>query len=417
MLSSGHPMTGRAADARRCRGSAGGALAAPGAFSAPMLWPVGGRASGFPAAPRPTRRPQLAAAAAAKGKPGQKGTAKKGAAAAAPPPPGHAPHAVAAAAASVSLSVSTEDLLSAAPGDAAALGAAFAGGALGGGEIDVAVADSDEELDCAARAGPIVPAGVLGAAGLAGVSGEGAPRSSQSHHRCLVLDAAYRPINTISWFRAVMMDVGGKVDVLDYHEGAYAYSAHAAHELPAVVRARASVNMHDIAGRVALTRRNILSRDKHACQYCGSRSNLTLDHVLPVCRGGRNTWENLVTCCMHCNQRKGGSLLRDLGWRLKVPPREPTSRDLGVVLGVSQADLDNPPKQWGPWLEPYRPRKKEAAAAAAAAVAAAAGAPACTGSAAVAPAARLLPHCMILERGPFPSMAGRAAHLYQFARD
>jgi 5-methylcytosine-specific restriction endonuclease McrA len=60
-------------------------------------------------------------------------------------------------------------------------------------------------------------------------------------------------------------------------------------------------------------------------------------------QGGRNTWDNLVACCMHCNQRKGGSLLRDLGWRLKTTPREPTSRDLGVVLGVSQVGLGAKP--------------------------------------------------------------------------
>ena len=80
----------------------------------------------------------------------------------------------------------------------------------------------------------------------------------------------------------------------------------------------------------------MLTRDRHTCQYCGARSNLTLDHVLPVCRGGRNTWTNLVACCAHCNQRKGSTLLRDLGWRLRATPREPTARDLGLVLGVSQ---------------------------------------------------------------------------------
>jgi len=69
------------------------------------------------------------------------------------------------------------------------------------------------------------PRGVLGAAGLAGVSSSTGPDAtptsagavgggggaSSSHHRCLVLDASYRPINTVSWFKAVMMDVGGKV--------------------------------------------------------------------------------------------------------------------------------------------------------------------------------------------------------------
>jgi hypothetical protein len=57
-----------------------------------------------------------------------------------------------------------------------------------------------------------------------------------------------------------------QVDVLDYYD-AYAYSAYAAHSLPAVLRARASVSLHDIVGRVALTRRNVLSRDRHTCQW------------------------------------------------------------------------------------------------------------------------------------------------------
>jgi hypothetical protein len=56
------------------------------------------------------------------------------------------------------------------------------------------------------------------------------------------------------------------VDVLDYHDGAFVYSAYAAHALPAVLRARSNVDIHSIAGRVALTRRNVLARDGHACQ-------------------------------------------------------------------------------------------------------------------------------------------------------
>ncbi|GBF95382.1 hypothetical protein Rsub_07810 [Raphidocelis subcapitata] len=272
------------------------------------------------------------------------------------------------AAASVSIAV-TLDSPAVAVGSPAQLRGAFEGGGpLGaGGEVDVAVADSDEELDSGAG-GIGVAAGVLGAAGLAGVAVAGgapqdgtAPRGNP--HRCLVLDASYRPINTVSWFKAVMMDIGGKVDVLDYHDGAYVYSAYAAHGLPAVLRARSNVDIHSIAGRVALTRRNLLARDGHACQYCGSRSNLTLDHVLPVCRGGRNSWDNLVACCHGCNQRKGASLLRDLGWRLRTAPREPSARELGIMLGLNQSDLESPPSKWRVWLEPYteKARKRRAA--------------------------------------------------------
>jgi hypothetical protein len=60
--------------------------------------------------------------------------------------------------------------------------------------------------------------------------------------------------------------LGPQVDILDYYENVYAYSAYQSHQLPAVLRARASVNMHELAGRVALTRRNVLSRDKNTCQ-------------------------------------------------------------------------------------------------------------------------------------------------------
>ena len=56
---------------------------------------------------------------------------------------------------------------------------------------------------------------------------------------------------------------------------------------------------------MALTRRNIMIRDRFCCQYCGCKRNLTIDHVHPQSKGGRNTWENLVTACMACNQKKG----------------------------------------------------------------------------------------------------------------
>ena len=57
---------------------------------------------------------------------------------------------------------------------------------------------------------------------------------------------------------------------------------------------------------------------------------------MPVSRGGRNSWTNLVTACSRCNQRKGSAPLEALGWRLRSgPPREPTALEVGVVMGVS----------------------------------------------------------------------------------
>jgi 5-methylcytosine-specific restriction endonuclease McrA len=77
---------------------------------------------------------------------------------------------------------------------------------------------------------------------------------------------------------------------------------------------------------VKLTRREVFSRDRHTCQYCGhSKNDLTLDHIVPRHRGGGHTWDNLVTACKTCNHRKGGKLLGEVRMRLVRAPFEPRS--------------------------------------------------------------------------------------------
>ncbi len=77
---------------------------------------------------------------------------------------------------------------------------------------------------------------------------------------------------------------------------------------------------------VRFSRRNVYSRDGHRCQYCGESpgvEKLTLDHVVPVCRGGGSTWENVVTACGGCNRRKADRSPQAAGFHLKRRPRKP----------------------------------------------------------------------------------------------
>jgi 5-methylcytosine-specific restriction endonuclease McrA len=90
----------------------------------------------------------------------------------------------------------------------------------------------------------------------------------------------------------------------------------------------------------ALSRRNILLRDRNTCQYCGDvlpPGELTLDHVIPRSRGGNSTWENLVACCHSCNRRKGNRLPNELDdMKLQREPRPfslHTSRQIMRMLG------------------------------------------------------------------------------------
>ena len=76
------------------------------------------------------------------------------------------------------------------------------------------------------------------------------------------------------------------------------------------------------------TRFNVFLRDKFSCQYCGSKNELTFDHLLPRSKGGKTDWDNVVTACSSCNVKKGGRLLIQSGMKLNNKPFQPTTEDL-----------------------------------------------------------------------------------------
>jgi len=100
---------------------------------------------------------------------------------------------------------------------------------------------------------------------------------------------------------------------------------------------------------VHLTRENIFARDEHICQYCGKRypeSELNIDHVIPRERGGRNTWENMVTSCIHCNGRKANRLPHEAGMRLQRKPRHPPHLPFSAAVFMD----DNREPEWNVFL-------------------------------------------------------------------
>ncbi|PNH05704.1 hypothetical protein TSOC_008004 [Tetrabaena socialis] len=194
-----------------------------------------------------------------------------------------------------------------------------------------------------------------------------APLSTAGNHivpfanrqpRALVLDCAYRPINVLTWFRAFHFEYFGKGEVLEYYPPpAVCTTGTGEHPLPAVLRVpQYTADMQDLCSRVACSKRNILVRDGFCCQYCGSHRDLTIDHLHPASRGGEESWDNLVTACMRCNQRKRDRTLRELGWKLKRAPKEPTPYEIGIVAGIATVDILRPPPEWELYIAPYRER-------------------------------------------------------------
>lgn len=172
------------------------------------------------------------------------------------------------------------------------------------------------------------------------------PATSLDHYRTLVLDRAFQPLRAISWERAITLDLTNRVEVLEVYD-AVVRTAAAAFPLPAVIRMPAFFRR--MPNTVALTRRNVLIRDAGCCQYCAatpSIRDLTLDHVVPRSRGGRSTWENLVTACGPCNRRKGSRTPEEAGMALRARPARPDH----VVLGRRDMVVGAPPPQWVAWL-------------------------------------------------------------------
>lgn len=100
--------------------------------------------------------------------------------------------------------------------------------------------------------------------------------------------------------------------------------------------------------QVRFTRANIFARDRNACQYCGmtfTRSDLSIDHVIPRSYGGISVWGNVVCCCFSCNKKKGGKTPKQAGMKLLAPPHKPRWTPLNRV---SYHDLKR--KEWLPFL-------------------------------------------------------------------
>lgn len=159
--------------------------------------------------------------------------------------------------------------------------------------------------------------------------------------RTLVLNAGHEPLAVVSFRRALVLVLAGKASVLAADENPVV-AGEVCFPRPSVILLNRYVRVP--YGRLAVvSRRGVLRRDAHRCGYCG-RSATTVDHVLPRSRGGRDTWENLVACCIRCNNRKGNRTPEEMGWTLRTHPYAPH----GAAWVLRGVDGRNP--EWSEYL-------------------------------------------------------------------
>lgn len=146
---------------------------------------------------------------------------------------------------------------------------------------------------------------------------------------CLALNASFEPLTIVPARRAIRLVLDGKAEIIEEDAGGLFRSERHTVASPSVIRLVRYVHV-PYRFRRQVTNTFLFARDGYACQYCGRhkselrhRQFLTRDHVTPVSRGGVNTWDNVVTSCSTCNNRKGDRLPREAGLRLLGQPREP----------------------------------------------------------------------------------------------
>jgi 5-methylcytosine-specific restriction endonuclease McrA len=156
--------------------------------------------------------------------------------------------------------------------------------------------------------------------------------SALKHYPALVLNADFRPLSYYPlslwpWQEAIKAVFLDRVTILAEYEEVVR-SQRSSIRIPSVVVLKDYVKPQK---RVAFTRFNLFLRDEFCCQYCGSKGDLTFDHVLPRSRGGVTSWENVVAACAPCNLRKGSKSLKQSGLHLRRPPCQPSPEEMQNV--------------------------------------------------------------------------------------
>ena len=162
--------------------------------------------------------------------------------------------------------------------------------------------------------------------------------------QALLLNASYEPLKVVHWQKAITLWCQGKVEVIAVHDREVR-AVSFTFKLPSVIRLLRFVKIKRRFDYVPFSRANIYARDRHTCQYCRqmfSTADLTFDHVVPVAQGGRKDWENIVSCCISCNRRKGGRTPTEAGMHLRrVPKRPDKAPAIRITVG-----LKNAPDSW-----------------------------------------------------------------------
>ncbi|MFC2082122.1 HNH endonuclease [Bacteroidota bacterium] len=159
----------------------------------------------------------------------------------------------------------------------------------------------------------------------------------------MLLNQSYEPLTICNVKKAIILIFLGKAELVTDNSHKSLRTVSKIFPWPSVIRLNAYIRLP--YKKIIITRKNILKRDRHRCAYCGRGDlPLTLDHIIPKSRGGEDNWENLVSACLPCNNKKGDRTPEEAGMLLKIKPYAPNHITF-IRNAVGRID-----ENWKPYL-------------------------------------------------------------------
>ena len=160
--------------------------------------------------------------------------------------------------------------------------------------------------------------------------------------KVLLLNSSYEPMMVVSGKKAILMIISNKVDTIE-KTNHYICSSVLKLSFPSVIKLRSFIYIN--FKNIPLTRKNIIKRDNCTCQYCGKiTKSITIDHIIPKDKNGKDLWSNLVSACNNCNSKKSNKYLSDTNMKLLREPVKPT------YIYHLQKYLNKENNSWKPYL-------------------------------------------------------------------
>ena len=143
----------------------------------------------------------------------------------------------------------------------------------------------------------------------------------------VVLNADYTFLSFIDWKKALTLLSKERIEVVKYSE-TVVNTVSKTFQIPLIVKLTYFVDMI-YKRKVSFSHSNVFVRDNYTCGYCGNvysknSKELTIDHIIPKSKGGKNDWMNCITACKSCNALKGNKMLNDVNMKLLFEPHVPT---------------------------------------------------------------------------------------------